>query len=159
MKIRTRKTKPDDVDWIKNVFNQRWGGDFIVTRGKIHRLETLDSFIAEVDDKKEGLITFEITGGEMELISLDSFLEKKGIGTILVNQAINLAKKQKLERVWGITTNDNTNALKFWQNRGFCLVKVYPDALKISRKLKPGIPLVGENGIPLRDEIEIEMKL
>jgi hypothetical protein len=28
-----------------------------------------------------------------------------------------------------------------------------------ARVLKPGIPLIGENGIPLRDEIELEMML
>jgi hypothetical protein len=27
------------------------------------------------------------------------------------------------------------------------------------RKRRPGIPLTGENGIPLRDEIELEMRL
>jgi hypothetical protein len=28
-----------------------------------------------------------------------------------------------------------------------------------SRKLKPEIPLIGNDGIPIRDEIELEMKL
>jgi len=159
MEIRIRKIKSDDIDWIKNVFNQRWGGDFIITRGKIHKPEALDGFVAEADGEKFGLITFKITGKEMELVSLDSFLEKKGIGTTLVNEVINLAKGQKLERVWGITTNDNLNALKFWQNRGLYLTKIYPNALEASRKLKPGIPLIGENGIPLKDEIELEIRL
>jgi hypothetical protein len=27
------------------------------------------------------------------------------------------------------------------------------------RKIKPAVPLIGENGIPLRDELELEMIL
>ena len=50
-------------------------------------------------------------------------------------------------------------ALKFYQKRGFQLVAVYPSALDESRKIKPEIPLFGYDGIPLRDEIELEMKL
>ncbi len=51
------------------------------------------------------------------------------------------------------------NALRFYQKRGFVLVAIHRDALDISRKLKPEIPLIGNDGIPLRDEIELEMIL
>lgn len=36
---------------------------------------------------------------------------------------------------------------------------VYPNAVSLSRKLKPEIPLIGNYGIPIRDEIELELKL
>jgi len=147
------------MGWIKDVFTRRWGGKFIVSRGKIHRPEELEGLIEEVDNKKKGLATFKIINKEMEIVSLDSFLEKKGIGTKLVKKIINLAKRKKLKRIWLITTNDNLKALGFWQKNGFSLVKVYPNALEISRKLKPDIPLIGAGEIPLRDEIELEMKL
>ena len=58
-----------------------------------------------------------------------------------------------------ITTNDNLNALRFYQKRGFVLAALYPNALVQSRKLKPEIPETGIGGLPLRDEIELEMKL
>jgi hypothetical protein len=61
--------------------------------------------------------------------------------------------------MWLITTNDNMAALRFWQKRGFMLVAVYTNALEQSRKLKPEIPLIGLDGIPLRDEIELELLL
>ncbi len=159
MRIRIRKIESTDVNWIKTILNRRWGSDFIVTRGKVHKPGTLSGFIAEADSKKKGLITFRIADKEMEIISLDSLLKKRGVGTILVSRVIDLAKNQRVKRIWLITTNDNFNALRFWQKRGFCLVKVYPNALEISRKLKPGIPIIGEDGIPLRDEIELEMRL
>lgn len=83
MEIRIRKIKQVDLSWIKTVFNQRWGSNFIVTRGKIHKPETLGGFIAEVDSKKKGLITFKIADNEIEVISLDSFLKRKDVGTML----------------------------------------------------------------------------
>ena len=58
-----------------------------------------------------------------------------------------------------ITTNDNLNALGFYQKRGFEIVTIYRGAVNESRKRKPGIPLIGYNSIPLRDEIELEMSL
>ena len=70
-----------------------------------------------------------------------------------------LAKKAGCSRIWLITTNDNLHALGFYQRRGFVIKAVHPNALDRSRELKPSIPLISENGIPLRDEIELEMSL
>lgn len=159
MKIKTRAIKLTDKNWIKDIFIEYWGGDFIVSRGKIHRLEDLQGFIAEVNNKKLGLITFKIVNKELEITSLNSLLQKKGIGTSLVKKVLNLAKKEKLKRVLVTTTNDNLYALRFYQKRNFHLVKIYPNAMDATRKLKPGIPKIGENGIPIKDEIELEMKL
>lgn len=58
-----------------------------------------------------------------------------------------------------LSPDDNLNALRFYQKRGFVLVAIYRNALDIARKLKPEIPLIGNDGIPLRDEIELEMIL
>jgi hypothetical protein len=58
-----------------------------------------------------------------------------------------------------ITTNDNTKALRFWQKRGFRLAAVHRNAVEKSRKIKPEIPLTGNDGIPIKDEIELEMAL
>jgi hypothetical protein len=56
-----------------------------------------------------------------------------------------------------VTTNDNVDALRFYQRRGFRLRAVRPGAVDDARRtLKPEIPAVGEQGIPIRDEIELE---
>lgn len=39
------------------------------------------------------------------------------------------------------------------------MVRLYHNALNISRKMKPEIPLIGENSIPLRHEIEFELSI
>jgi ribosomal protein S18 acetylase RimI-like enzyme len=95
----------------------------------------------------------------MEITSLDSLRAGKGIGTTLINKVMEEARTKKCHRLFLITTNDNLNALGFYQRRGFELSKLYRGAINESRKLKPGIPLIGANNIPLRDEIELEMML
>jgi len=50
-------------------------------------------------------------------------------------------------------------AQRSYQQRGFVLAAIHRNALEQSRKLKLEIPVVGSDGIPLRDEIELEMML
>lgn len=159
MDIKIRKINDADLEWIRNLFVENWGSDFIISQGKIHKPENLEGFIAEENGEKSGLITVNIENNELEIVSIDSLKPKNGIGGMLVKEAIDFAKGKNLKRIWLITTNDNLNALKFYQKNGFHLVKVYPNAIAESRKIKPQIPEIGENGIPLRDEIELEMKL
>ncbi len=69
------------------------------------------------------------------------------------------ARRQSCKQVVVSTTNDNLRALGFYQRRGFSLLRIRAGAVDESRKLKPGIPTIGENEIPLHDEIELEMKI
>jgi hypothetical protein len=63
-------------------------------------------------------------------------------------------------RAWLVTTNDNMRALRFYQRLGWELVAVHRGAVDRAREtLKPEIPRVGNDGIPLRDEIELEYRL
>ena len=77
-------------------------------------------------------------------------------GEALVKAVERVVTQSSCRRLWFITTNDNLNALRFYQKRGFELVSVHRNALEKSRKLKPVIPLIGIDSIPLRDEIELE---
>ncbi len=116
-------------------------------------------FIAFDGDIIIGLITYTIRGDECEILSLDSLREGQGIGSALIGLVRETALRHNCHRLWLITTNDNINALRFYQKRGFELVAIHRRAVKESRKLKPSIPLTGEFGIPIRDEIELEMWL
>lgn len=131
----------------------------MISRGNLYRPEQLEGFVIEDADEWIGLLTFFIQDGECEVTSLDSLRESQGIGSMLINQAIEEARAQGCKRLFLITTNDNLRALGFYQKRGFEIVGVYRGAVNESRKRKPGIPLIGMNGIPLRDEIELEIKL
>ncbi len=144
---------------MKKFWTEHWGGDFVITRHHSYRVADVSGFIAEQDDGKVGLITYQILPDEVEVTSINSLIENGGIGTALVREVVNVARDALLKKIVLITTNDNLNALRFWQKRGFRLVCVYPGIIAETRKQKPGIPLLGDNGIPIRDEIELEMDL
>jgi GNAT superfamily N-acetyltransferase len=131
----------------------------MVVRGELVDMTILDGFVTYEGEKIIGLVTYKINGIECEIMSLDSMVEKQGIGTALVNKVIETARENKCTKIKLITTNDNINALRFYQKLGFDMTKLYHNALDISRKLKPSIPLLGEFGIPLKHEIEFEMDL
>jgi GNAT superfamily N-acetyltransferase len=119
----------------------------------------LEGFTAMEQEEITGLITYRIQEGECEIMSLASVRENQGTGTSLINKVKEIAQQQNCTRLKLITTNDNINALKFYQKRGFDMIRVYPNAMDISRSIKPAIPFIGEYGIPLKHEIEFEMIL
>ncbi len=154
-----RRTGPEDVPRIRELWLDHWNGDFVVVHGKIYRPEELEGFVVEQDDQWAGLIAYKFLDGECEIVSLDNLNEGQGIGSQLMRCVVEEAGRAGCERVFLITTNDNLEALGFYQRRGFVLVKVHRGAVNESRKIKPGISLIGMHGIPLRDEIELEMAL
>ena len=154
-----RPLSKGDRAWVAALLGKYYGSARIVTRGKVYQADELPGFAAVQDDKPVGLVTYRIEGNECEITSLNSLVEGVGIGSALLVTVRDGATLDKCQRLWVITTNDNTEALRFYQKRGFLLVVVYRNALEHSRRLKPEIPLVGIDGIPLRDEIELEVKL
>ncbi len=142
--------------WITAQTTRLWGAEFVISRAKRHYPARLPGFIAASAAQPVGLVTFEITDGQYEIVTIDSLEQWQGIGTKLLGAVVDAARHAGCRRVWMITTNDNLSAIRFYQRRGLVISAVYPNALEQLRKLKPSIPLVGENGIPLRDEIEFE---
>ena len=112
-----------------------------------------------IDQEPVGLCTYKIIESQCEIITLNSLKENLGIGGALITEVVEMAKKKKCKRVWLITTNDNLHALGFYQRRGFTFAQLYPNAIQKSRQLKPEIPLYGENDIPIRDELELEINI
>jgi N-acetylglutamate synthase-like GNAT family acetyltransferase len=148
-----------DRTWVASLLTEYWGTPKMVTRGKVFRADELPGFMAIQSDKPVGLVTYRIVTKQCEIGSMNSLVEGIGIGSALVEATRYAAISAGCRRLWLITTNDNTRVLRFWQKRGFSQVAVYPNAVAKSRKLKPEIPLIGNDGIPIRDEIELEMIL
>jgi DNA-3-methyladenine glycosylase I len=147
-----------DRPWVVAFLNEHWGGTQIISRERVHQADGLAAFVAVRDGQPVGLVTYHVEGTSCEIVSIDSLVEGIGIGAALI-EAVKAAVAGRCSRLWLITTNDNLPALRFYQKRGFCLVAVHPGAMDAARRLKPSIPLVGRDGIPLRDEIELEMAL
>jgi DNA-3-methyladenine glycosylase I len=154
-----RRLTSEDLPRVRKFWAQRWGDEFVVAHGVIYHPDLLDGFLAMDGREMVGLITLSHLDDGCEIVSLDSLREDIGIGTALINEVIKAAREKGCKRLFLITTNDNLRALGFYQKRGFEIAAVHRGAVNESRKVKPGIPPVGENGIPLRDEIEMEMTL
>lgn len=144
---------------VVNAISDNWGSNIIVTKGKIHRAEELPGFLAIEHGNIIGIITYHISEKECEIVSLDSFSENRGTGTLLIKHLISTAREKGCQRVFLITTNDNTRAIRFYQKRGFDLAAIHRNAISESRKIKPQIPLTGFDGIPILHELEFEMIL
>ena len=143
-------------EMVNKFFIDNWFSTNMCIRGQVIDCTKLDGFLLQKDNKVIGLITYTIYDDYFEIISLDSKEENKGIGTKLLASVESLAKDNNHKKVRLITTNDNLRALQFYQKRGYYIARIYPNAMDEVRKLKPNVPLIGENGIPLRDEIELE---
>ena len=105
------------------------------------------------------MISFELISDQCEIVTLDAFEKFRGVGTALIQKVIDEVKQQSCKRIWLVTLNDNLEAIRFYQKRGFTIAAVHVNALKRSREIKPQIATIGRYGIPLRDEIEFEMLL
>jgi len=181
-----RPLQREDREWVAHFLDEHWGTTQIVSRGRATYGHLLPGFVAErplpletletyeeaepaagVDDdeteenpavkmEKVGLLTYNIEGQECEITTLNSLIEGVGIGTALVDELIKAAKESGINRLWLVTTNDNLPALKFWQKHAFKLVTVHRNAIQEARRLKPQIPITGYEGIPIRDELELE---
>lgn len=110
-------------------------------------------------DERVGLALYRIEGKECEIVAPDSLREGRGIGTALVEAVADAARSAGCRRLWLITTNDNTRALRFYQRRGLHLIALHRDAVTAARQLKPTIPLFGNDDIRIRDELELELPL
>lgn len=178
-----RPLQREDREWVAHFLDEHWGSTQMVSQGRIIYGHLLPGFVAErpkppeegealeeVDDdateenpivtmEKVGLLTYQVEDKECEVVSLDSRIEGIGIGSALVSELISAAKDAKIGRIWLITTNDNLPALKFWQKRKFRLVSVHRDSIDQARRLKPQIPITGFEGIPIKDELELELTL
>lgn len=135
-------------------FSEHWGSPQMVISSGIYQCDELDGFAAvDGDGSILGLITYTMDGHECEIVSLDSMVEKQGIGTALLQKVEQIARQKRCEHVKVITTNDNLHAMGFYQKRGYRLAALYVNAVEQARQRKPEIPLVADNGIPIRDEI------
>lgn len=150
-------TNVEDEAWLDALWRREWGGTKMIVRGQTFELGQLLGLIAWQQYERVGAATviFHRQDKVCELMSLNAVVQGKGVGTILLDEVERLAAAQECLKVQISTTNDNLEALKFYQKRGYRLTAVYQGAVDQARALKPQIPLVGNHGIPLHDELEL----
>jgi len=158
MSFEIREITPEDREKVVEIIEVEWGIPIIVKNRTLNP-QRLPGFIVSDGNDIVGLITYDIDNYECEIVTLNSFKRNMGIGTALVNKVKEIAKLEGCTRLWLITTNDNVDAIRFYQTRKFRMVAVYRGAVDRSREIKPQIPDTGCYGIPIHDEIEMELLL
>lgn len=156
-----RETEPEDREWIKRWLTFQWGAEYVIVHDEKFFPADLPGFLAYDHTTQEpiGLITYRLGEGHCEIITLDSLREGIGIGNALIETVKDRARHQQCHRLWLVTTNDNLSSLRFYQKRGFRIVNVNIGAVERARQQKPEIPEIGDQGIQIRDEIELEIVL
>lgn len=154
-----RDGQPSDRDEITRFLIDSWGSTTVVSRGRVHDASTLAAKVAIREDTLIGLATYNIDRDGCELVTLDATDQRTGIGTDLLTAVTQEARRRESPRLWLITSNDNLNAVRFYQRRGLRLTAIHRDAIDQARQIKPSIPFVGEFGIEIHDELELELRL
>ncbi len=159
--ITLRRIDSTDLNWIRAELVHHWASTVIHSRDVAFQADTLPGWVACSDEgTRVGLLTHTpmSAGVDCEVITLSTSLQRGGVGTLLLDHAASQARAAGCTRIFLTTTNDNLNALGFYQKRGWRLVAVYAGAVDRARITKPGIPLLGLNDIPLHDDIELELR-
>ncbi|MGZ4152494.1 MAG: GNAT family N-acetyltransferase [Actinomycetota bacterium] len=159
MGVRVRPLRADERDWARSLMLERWGDETAVGHGVVWRPAELDAFVAQDDDgSRVGLLTFDVGDDVLEVVTIDALREREGIGTALMLAAIERAHAAAVTTVRVMTTNDNEPAIAFYEHLGFRVTEVREGAVADARALKPSIPLVGVGGVPITDEVILELR-
>lgn len=158
-KLHVRPLAQADYRLVVDFLREEWGSTTQAYGGPVHDVDEHAGFVAPQGDRPVGLLTYRMKRREWEIISLRRVVESEGIGSASMGAARDEAKDAGCISLRVFTTNDNTRALAFYQKRGFAVVAVHRNAVRKARRLKPKIPLVGIDGTPIRDKIELEMTL
>ena len=153
--MRIRPFVDNDVDWAEALMGADFGGRGQARLGSLIDALACPGFVAELDGERAGLLTFTEEPNAVEVVFLEAAIRLRGVGTALIDAVVQRAAGRRL---WLVTTNDNLDALRFYQRRGFSMAEVRPGGVDESRRsLKPTIPATGNFGIPIRDEIVLEL--
>jgi len=150
----------DYIEEVECIAASSWGGIQVAVHRELFDLRELPCYIA-ISSEQEllGYCYYRFSDNECEIMALESIKPNCGVGSSLIKVVIDRATDEKCRRVYLSTTNDNAHAFRFYQRRGFTMSAVRLNALEYLRKLKPTIPLLGEDDIPLLHEIEFELVL
>ena len=157
--MKIRALEPADRAWLDEFIREHWGSEIQAFHGQVVRPAEYPGFAAEENGSPVGLVTLAEGSDECEIVTINASPRHRGIGTTLLEVVAEHARRRGYRRVRVYTTNANLDALRFYQRRGFRLCELRVGAVDRSRELKTGIPETGAYGIPMHDEVELEMVL
>ena len=155
MPARVRWRSDADAAWLADFFEREWGATTMVVNRREIDLTALPTLIA---GDRDGVAVMRF-GDPADLVLLHARVVGAGLGTDLLRAVEEAVRERGARSLRVTTTNDNLDALRFYQRRGFTLRELRRGAVEHARTMKPAIPQLGRDGIPIRDEIELERVL
>lgn len=150
----------EDRAWIAALSAATWGSSRIIVFGddgpELVDALSLPSLLAWKAEARVGWLAYREEPGSCEVVSLVAVEPLRGIGSALLRSLALACRNSGTGLVRLVTSNDNLSALRFYQRRGFRLAALHRDALERARALKPSLPQLGQDGIPIRDMLELE---
>jgi ribosomal protein S18 acetylase RimI-like enzyme len=152
--------KEHDRAWMREIIKTHWGDEFVVVHEEVFFPHQLPGFIVrDLGTDAVGLVTYQIRGDVCEILTLNSLIENRGVGSMLLEAVIEEAEKLECSQLCLTTTNDNQRAIEFYRNKGFILREICKAAVDRAREIKPSIPALSPQGIPICDEWEFVLDL
>ncbi len=151
--------RDEDRAQVAEFVERHWQSRLSMSRGKKFYPHLEQGFIERRDGVIVGLLTYHLDAEGMEILTLNSTLEGEGIGSLLILDAIAKARKEGCRKIFLVTTNDRLRVISFYQRLGFRMTMINLGVVDEARKVKPQIPLVGERGVPIHDEVVMELEL
>jgi GNAT superfamily N-acetyltransferase len=148
-----------DRVFLDELLRLRWSGGSLLLRGKVIAPADVEALAAYDCERLAGVATWRMEGKVLYLLTLNNITDQRGVGVALLAAMIDLGRKRNAALIRAIVTNDNLNALGFYQRRDFRIIAVHPGAVDTIRAMNPNIPMIGAYRIPIHDEIELERDL
>jgi GNAT superfamily N-acetyltransferase len=148
-----------DRPHLEELLRLRWSDGTIFVRGRLVTPQDVEAFGAYRDDRLQGVGTWRVEQGILYLLTLNNVTDCRGVGVALLETVLAMGRRKGFPFMRAMLSNDNLPALRFYQKRGFRIVAVHSGVVDMMRALKPSIPEIGLDGIPMRDEIELEIVL
>lgn len=153
MPVIIRPTEDRDHAAVHQLLTDRWTAPEIMLDNEMVDASRLPGYVAFDGDRLVGLVTLIKREDEWEILTLDSINRWGGVGSQLLDAVVTEARSTQVPRLTVRTSNDNLDAFRFYQRRGFRLERIGQGVIDRERDLKPAIPLRGDYGIEIHDEV------
>src|SRR5579862_4809685 len=149
-----RPLSPEDREWVADTIGSAFGSVRLMSNDRmIDDASLLDGFAAEIDGRPIGCALINEIEGDTELVALVTTYRGAGVGGALLEAVVDRGRSDGWKRLWLVTSNDNTDAIRMYQRAGWNWTEFRRDAITRARAQKPEIPEVGNHGIPIRHEL------
>ena len=88
-----------DRDWVRSFLRQQFRSTTVVSRGVVHQADELPGFIATFRGERSALLTYLVTNGELEVVSLHAAIPGRGLGSRLLAAARDRARELRCRRL------------------------------------------------------------